>query len=363
MRLSQLARKLGTTQSEMIRYVQEEQPDKSLNAHTKLDESLTALIKAKFDPTGEKFNESDTDEALETSDEVIAATEDINEEETEEFVADEATEENEVAAIETTEVIDIPKPTEEIPMATEDVTEPNVEEVAANMEEAVGTEEEVVEAEEATAIPTDDVQAAVNEEEELAPAQSAMTEGTQPEEVGEETTGDTLEEPAEDVETIALDDADEMSYAEAQASANSDIIRAKLVKLEGIKVVGKIDLPPPPKPKEKSEESTTDRKREPRYRDGRRNRKRKEPLSFKEKQERDKKREERARVKQEKATKAKKKQHYYERMEQTGALKSMQERQMKAKTVKSRPESGQSTKKSKNPVKRLWHWLNGKYDD
>ena len=179
----------------------------------------------------------------------------------------------------------------------------------------------------------------------------------------ETSTADAVIEAPEE-STLEYDEDDERSYAELQASADSEVIRAKLVKLEGIKVVGKIDLPPPPQPKEKTtEEASTPTRRESRYRDGRRKSKRRQPLTFKEKQEKEKKREERARVKQEKAEKAKKKRHYYDRMEQTGALKSMQQRQEKAKAVKNRTEDKPAATKSKNPVARLWNWLNGKYDN
>jgi len=152
-----------------------------------------------------------------------------------------------------------------------------------------------------------------------------------------------------------------------------DLIKVKKVKLEGIKVVGKIELPEKKKKEEPKKEednanveTTVKTKKEfrtkgagrPRkkYQKGRNNRK---PLSYEEKlrrEERNKKRQLQEKLKKEKE---RKKAHY----EQTVKAKIASKPQKKKK----KKESLQHAKSQeiviyKNPIKRFWAWLNGKYD-
>lgn len=152
-----------------------------------------------------------------------------------------------------------------------------------------------------------------------------------------------------------------------------DLIKVKKVKLEGIKVVGKIELPEKPK-KEESEKSDPNAKVETpvkpkkelrakraghpgkKYQKGRKSRK---PLSYEEKlkiEERNKKRQLKQKLKKEKE---RKKAHY----EQTVKAKIVS----KSKKKKTKKQSLQLAKSQevvvyKNPIKRFWAWLNGKYD-
>ncbi len=152
-----------------------------------------------------------------------------------------------------------------------------------------------------------------------------------------------------------------------------DLIKVKKVKLEGIKVVGKIELPEKQKkeapkkagpevetPVKPKKEQGSKRANHPRkkYQKGRKNRK---PLSYEEKlkiEERNKKRQLREKLKKEKE---RKKAHY----EQTVKAKVTSKSQKKKK----KRQSDQHIKKQqeitqyKNPIKRFWAWLNGKYDE
>ncbi|MEL7147562.1 MAG: hypothetical protein AAFO69_14400, partial [Bacteroidota bacterium] len=327
MRLSQLARKLGTTQSEIIRFVQEKQPDIGFNAHTRLDDETVDRVRAHFDPTGEKFQESTGSGALETtidSEEVLSSVS-----ESDEVIAPAMEDLSEQVIVEDLEEAKLP------------ITGP------VSVDESV-TQEADSDAEEISTVPDLDgtsvpgiASPILNSEESSfnshseTPVENEQNKITSPQvtddrhfeqegeleshnkietnEVDEQDSSRIDEQPEASEENLPGEEEEDISYAELQAARDSEIIRAKLVKLEGIKVVGKIDLPPPPKPKEKTEEAPKDRQREIRQRDGRRRNKRKQPLSLKEKQERDKKREERAKLKKEKEAKEKKKRHYIER--------------------------------------------------
>jgi len=151
-----------------------------------------------------------------------------------------------------------------------------------------------------------------------------------------------------------------------------DLIKVKKVKLEGIKVVGKIELPKKTKKKEHPTEEPSeekiaeaqkvkgDTKSRPhkkygrKYQKGRKNRK---PLSYEEKlkrAEREKKRQRKQKLKKEKE---RKKAHY----EQTVKTKVAQ-RPKKKKKKQLQSSKKQTAVVHKNPIKRFWAWLNGDYD-
>lgn len=152
-------------------------------------------------------------------------------------------------------------------------------------------------------------------------------------------------------------------------------IKVKKVTLEGIKVVGKIDLPEKPKkePVEseegKGEGKKTEAVEKPRRnlksgnRNFDRNKKKntqgrnRNPLSYEEKlknEEREKLRERRKKEKEEK----RRKKIYYQ--------KNLQPKNTPGPKKKNKKEVGAQSKAKvivhKNPIRRLWAWLNGEYD-
>ncbi len=151
---------------------------------------------------------------------------------------------------------------------------------------------------------------------------------------------------------------------------NLEAYKAEKVELEGLKVVGKIELPEPPVKKEKpkkeqKEESDEIKHLNRRPRNGRQSGNRKPMLSpveyQKKKEERLAKRKKEA---EEKRLKELKKKHY-----ETQVKSKLQQPKKKKKTANPQtvvtPESKSNTtqkSKSNNPVKRFWLWLNGAYD-
>ncbi len=167
-----------------------------------------------------------------------------------------------------------------------------------------------------------------------------------------------------------------------------EIIRAPKIKLDGLKVVGKIELPEKPKknkenpseenihqdaedpPKKKVTETKTKEKQRQRkdrspqkYKKGRyRKPKREETYEEKLKRlEREKIRRQKAREKQ---LREKKRQHY---------LKVLQAKQASAEAKPKKPKKRKDTaveeivaprkKIYKNPLRRFWAWLNGEFDE
>jgi hypothetical protein len=159
-------------------------------------------------------------------------------------------------------------------------------------------------------------------------------------------------------------------------SEDIELIRAKKVKLEGIKVVGKIELPEKPKKAEakaddgeNAEEQPTenaeskkvrppkDRKKldKQRNHNGKKSRK---PLSYEERLKIEEREKRRIRKQKERKEKERKKKYYLENIQPktTG-----QTRKKKKQSV----EIASGSKKAaeyKNPLRRLWAWLNGEYD-
>lgn len=342
MRLSQLARKLGVTHSDIIKFVEGLDATASLTAHSKIEDGLIEKIKNQFDPDGEKFHkpdptESDIEEVNETKDTTISKGES----------------ENEIAALpivdkNLNEAVESTLPTAE--------SEPVIEETVSH--NPIAKSEVIDEAQQAETADT-----TLSES-----TEAAISEVTHTEEGMEiETELQTENEP--DSEEITDGDHHESEFIDTEryAEDESAVIRAKLVKLEGIKVVGKIDLPPPPQPKVKEEKDTNTESSEGntksyRGRKSRKNHRNRKPESLKEKQEREKRKQERERKAQEKKIKAKKKQHYIEKLEKGQGNKPTSSKRTKSQKRKATENRKPMIQKSKNPVKRFWHWLNGKYD-
>ena len=176
-------------------------------------------------------------------------------------------------------------------------------------------------------------------------------------------------EPITNLKTATVDDLEDGTLEDI------DLIMAKKVKLEGIKVVGKIDLPPkvakkPPSTdqrdlkEEKRKVEDSKKKVGPRSRKhGKKqpppNRQSGKPLSYEEKLKREeqaKLRKRRAILKEEK----KKKKAYYEKTVQS-KLAAGPKKKKKQKTHDSEDVHREGTTES-NPLSRFWAWLNGKYD-
>jgi hypothetical protein len=165
-------------------------------------------------------------------------------------------------------------------------------------------------------------------------------------------------------------------------NAEIEIIRMPKIKLEGVKVVGKIDLPEPVRRKsqiredpdqntsfEEKTERKSGRKKSgeddfewKRYKRKKHHQTRKKPeLSYEQKLQLEEKKRITAQKKLKKLRKEKKKQHYI-RSVQTNSLSST-----KKKKTRTLPEPYAIPKAAKpaykNPLRRIWAWLNGEYDE
>lgn len=340
MRLSQLARKLGVTHSDIIKYVESLDTSISLTVHSKIEDSLLEEIKNQFDPTGEKFQEQ-TPDISEIAGMGLKEVADSKENES-------STGENEETFEATSdldeslqaEAADLIPSNEEIEIhADETVINDQVGE--SNLEESKVTDENIV----------SKIKTAFSESEELISADSSSLQ----------------EDESQTFERQLEDDSDNQSIdTDRYSEDDSAVIRAKLVKLEGIKIIGKIDLPPPkPKAKEDKDqdaEAGFENTKSNKGRKSRRNHKSRKPESLKQKQEREKRKLERKRKAEEKKIKAKKKQHYIEKLGKAQGSKPLAGKNTKSQKRKAAENRKPMVQKSKNPVKRFWHWLNGKYD-
>lgn len=158
--------------------------------------------------------------------------------------------------------------------------------------------------------------------------------------------------------------------SEEQPQTEVEVIRAKKIKLEGIKVLGKIDLPEPVKKPareadEDGEEKETSRKRpagksrKP-QREQRNGGKRKKTETYEQKQRRKDREAEKKKRERERKLKEKKKKFYEQQVKEQKPAKA------KKKPVRKKQHATVNTKKKvqrhSNPVIRFWEWLNGKYD-
>ena len=178
-------------------------------------------------------------------------------------------------------------------------------------------------------------------------------------------------------ETIKEQKAGTVDDLENDNPDEIELIKVKKVKLEGIKVVGKIELPEKPKkeivetekvgpetnqvkteekpkksPKSTNRKFDRNRKKNPRVR----NRK---PLTYEEKLKKEEREKLKERRQKDKAEKLRKRKYYQENIQPKTNAKSNRKKK-KQSTIDAR--SQEKVVVHKNPFKRLWAWLNGKYD-
>ena len=196
-------------------------------------------------------------------------------------------------------------------------------------------------------------------------------------------------EPIEEVATISnavietpeSDPVNHVSPAESQeeilpeehkeiAPAEKEVIRAKKIKLEGIKILGKIDLPEPvvkekpvednpkEKPSGRKRNSSKDQRKDNRY-----DRRRTKPETYEQKLKKQEREAQKKKRDREKKLKDKKKKFYQEKR---STITTPTQLKGKKKKKKATAEKSNHKKKEvvyhKNPIRRLWAWLNGKYD-
>jgi hypothetical protein len=148
------------------------------------------------------------------------------------------------------------------------------------------------------------------------------------------------------------------------------LIKAKKVKLEGFKVVGKIDLPEKVKKEDPAAESTDGeekviKKPERPNRKFDRDRKKnkgatlRNTLSYEERMKREEREKLRQRKKKEREAKLRNKKLYEETI-QSKVSKTPKKKSGKKKFLAGQEKS--EVKIHKNPIKRLRAWLNGQYD-
>ncbi|MBL6445562.1 hypothetical protein JMN32_04535 [Fulvivirga sp. 29W222] len=183
------------------------------------------------------------------------------------------------------------------------------------------------------------------------------------------------ENQLEEVVSLEENMADESADSDQnEAGGNSDsphkveVIRAKKIKLEGIKVLGKIKLPEPvKKEKEEVNEKPVIEKKHPKKRsfqdkNGKKpHRKSKREESYEQKQKRQEREALKKKKEREKKLKEKKKAHY-EQQVKPGLNKQKPSAKPKKKKTSEAPIEKEEVIHYKNPIKKFWAWLNGKYD-
>lgn len=183
----------------------------------------------------------------------------------------------------------------------------------------------------------------------------------------------------EHIDDDSIRPKEDESLEEFLTNKDVDVIKVKKIKLEGVKVVGKIDLPEP-KPKVKEEDTPEELKEDDGkkveekkakglygdYLDKRKGRhrgkqRRKRPaLSYKEKQDLEDKKYKREREKQIQKEKERKKEHYQEKVKPV-QIESKPKKKRKSLSETQKKQEGKSRKKGL--VGRFWSWLNGEYDN
>lgn len=199
-------------------------------------------------------------------------------------------------------------------------------------------------------------------------------ENTENEKAIDTTDSETTIEEKQEVELVADPEADEDKKDEAPAVLEEEeeveVIRAKKVKLDGIKVVGKIELPEPkpkPEPESKVEEEEKEKIERPRGRrkyNDRNKRRKKTPLSFEQKQAIEEKKARREKAEREKKLREKKKKYFEQNIKpkQKEVAEAVQKKKKKKIEAAQKETSTKRTKiTTKNPIKRLWQWFNDPY--
>lgn len=193
-----------------------------------------------------------------------------------------------------------------------------------------------------------------------------------------------MEENTDDVDIISVDEIEveqsEVVVEEKMDSSDDseeeiEVIRAPKIKLEGVKVVGKIDLPEKviktgnkEEDKDKIDKATVKPSKEREIRKYQKKSDRisnkyrskqtkrlsyEERLKFEEKERKRKKREENKRKKELKKI-------YYKKNIQSNITSQVKKKSRKASDIQNGPK--REIPVYKNPVRRLWAWLNGEYD-
>ena len=321
MRLSTLARKIDKTPTQLITFLEGKEIELVNGLHSKLDSETVALVMSTFLPE-EQISEKEIDE-----DQI--ENEEVNEEKVD---------------------------GDQIGKRKIDSKQIEEKKIEKEQIEAVKKEEEKI-----------DVEETVEMIEELPILPNAeKPEADKPE----------AQEAIKEQKTGTLEDL------ESENSDEIELIKAKKVKLDGIKVVGKIELPEKPKkeiddPKEtkvetnevKTVEKTTKQRTSPAggqksvNRGFDRNRKKspkgrnRNPLSYEEKLKKEEKEKLRKRRQIDKTEKKRKKKYYEKNIQPKITSKPKKKKQIHADT-----DSKPKVVVHKNPLKRLWSWLNGEYD-
>ena len=169
------------------------------------------------------------------------------------------------------------------------------------------------------------------------------------------------------------------AYQQDESYAQAEWIKTETPQLEGLKVVGKIELPEPKKPKTKPEsgdtgEKTADEQKSSQNQKnkgwkGKKTKQRLNPIEY----ERRKAEKEAGRKKTEAAKKLKhkKKEHYQANVKPKAPSKSKDEAYEEEEIAplpivgmsRTKPKAGVPTRsKPKKGISKFWVWLNGKYD-
>lgn len=275
MRLAQLARKIGITQSEIVRVLSENGFETNENGNTKLSDKELTLI----------YDHFNIDNSPEMSDSNIEKTESEN------------------IAEQTNESTDLEDNNTENLIETEHNEEPDPDQITESSVE--------------------------------------------------------LQDPTDIEPSPANDDS-----VEAQGEVEEkEVIRAKKVKLEGIKVVGKIELPEPKQSEEAETETKEAEKEKPTRkkaeRKSRKKNKGRKQLSYSDKVKREEEQALKEKKRKERRIKEKKKKHYFEKVQPKVAAKP------KKKTSKKKVQNTAPKRvkpQYKNPIRKFWAWLNGEYD-
>jgi hypothetical protein len=183
--------------------------------------------------------------------------------------------------------------------------------------------------------------------------------------------------PGSDSKTLAESTSESKSITDKKEEI--EVIRMPKIKLEGVKVVGKIDLPGPVKKvKDEHGSDTEDQDKESvNISSGAHNRKNQNSkkrtnrkkskikhtgreLSYEEKLKREEWKKIREQQKTKRLRKEQKKQHYIKNVQANVSPVSRKKKSRKTEdkelvTIKARPEY-------RNPIRKLWAWLNGEYD-
>lgn len=149
-----------------------------------------------------------------------------------------------------------------------------------------------------------------------------------------------------------------------------ETIKAEKPKLDGLKVLGKIDIPEPKEKIVKEEETEAQKKKvkESTSRNKRPRKSQKQTLSLEEQRKRKERLAWKKKQLEQKRLKEKRRKHYERQLQKKKEVqKATPLKKEKATTQVAEPEPKAKTTPTKavkqNPIKSFWKWLNGAYDD